>query len=107
IRRSRRRFWQGDATALRVLWDALTVALRVIAPVLPFLAEQLWRNLVSEDESVFLADWPEAAEVDEQLLAEVAEVRRVVAVAHQARATSGLKLRQPLRRLVVHGADGG
>ena len=105
IRRSRRRFWDGDATALRVLWDALTVALRVIAPVMPFLAEHLWRNLVSKDESVFLAGWPEAGDIDEQLLAEVAEVRRVVALAHQARATSGLKLRQPLRRLVVAGAD--
>jgi len=105
IRRSRRRFWQSDATALRVLWDALTVALRVIAPVMPFLAEHLWRNLVAADESVFLAGWPEAGDVDERLLAEVAEARRVVALAHQARATSGLKLRQPLRRLLVAGAD--
>ena len=58
IRRSRRRFWEGDATALRSLWDALTAALQVIAPVMPFLAEHLWRNLVGEDESVFLAGWP-------------------------------------------------
>jgi len=105
IRRSRRRFWGGDTTALRVLWDALTVVLRVIAPVMPFLTEHLWRNLVSPDESVFLAGWPEPGDVDEQLLAEVAEARRVVALAHQARAASGLKLRQPLRRLVVAGAD--
>src|SRR5439155_22889192 len=72
IRRSRRRFWESDATALRVLWDALTVALRTIAPVMPFLAEHLWRNLVSEGESVFLAGWPEPGDVDERLLAEVA-----------------------------------
>jgi isoleucyl-tRNA synthetase len=104
IRRSRRRFWSGDATALRVLWDAVTQALRVIAPVMPFLAEALWRNLVDEDESVFLAGWPEAGEVDEALLAEVAETRRVVALGHRARDASRLKLRQPLRRLVVEGA---
>src|SRR5437588_4332956 len=72
---------------------------------MPFLTEHLWRNLVSPDESVFLAGWPEPGDVDEQLLAEVAEARRVVALAHQARAMSGLKLRQPLRRLVVAGAD--
>jgi isoleucyl-tRNA synthetase len=105
IRRSRRRFWEGDATALRVLWDALTVALRVVAPVMPFLAEHLWRNVVDADGSVFLAPWPETEEIDEQLLREVAEVRRVVELGRQARATSGLKLRQPLRRLVVAGGE--
>jgi isoleucyl-tRNA synthetase len=104
IRRSRRRFWDGDPTALRVLWDALTQALRVIAPVMPFLAESLWRNLVDENESVFLAGWPEPGEVDEPLLAEVAEVRRVVELGRRARDASRLKLRQPLRRLVVEGA---
>jgi isoleucyl-tRNA synthetase len=105
IRRSRRRFWEGDATALRTLWEALTVSLRVIAPVMPFLAEHLWRNLVSREASVFLAAWPEAGEVDEPLLAEVAEVRRVVELGRQARSSSGLKLRQPLRRLVVAGGE--
>jgi isoleucyl-tRNA synthetase len=104
IRRSRRLFWDGDATALRVLWDALTQALRVIAPVMPFLAESLWRNLVDEEQSVFLAGWPEAGEIDEALLAEVAEVRRVVELGRRARDASRLKLRQPLRRLVVEGA---
>ena len=73
---------------------------------MPFLAEHLWRVLRSEDqpESVFLVRWPEAGERDEELLAEVAETRRVVELGRQARATSGLKLRQPLRRLVVEGA---
>jgi isoleucyl-tRNA synthetase len=103
IRRSRRRFWEGDATALRVLWDALKVALQVISPVMPFLSEHLWRKLVAEEESVFLAEWPEPREIDDTLLAEVAEVRRVVELGRQARAASGLKLRQPLRRLVVAG----
>ncbi len=105
IRRSRRRFWEGDATALRVLWKALTTALQVIAPVMPFLAEHLWRSLVSANESIFLAGWPEAGEVDDTLLTEVVAVRRVVELGRQARAASGLKLRQPLRRLVVAGAD--
>jgi isoleucyl-tRNA synthetase len=82
---------------------------RVIAPVMPFLAEHLWHVLVAgpcEDapRSVFLAGWPEAAAKDEALLEEVAEVRRVVELGRQARAASGLKLRQPLRRLVVQGA---
>jgi isoleucyl-tRNA synthetase len=107
IRRSRRRFWEGDEVALRTLWHALVQAVRVISPVMPFLAEHLWRNLAAEGapESVFLAAWPEEQKHNEALLAEVAEVRRVVELGRQARSQSGLKLRQPLRRLVVEGAE--
>ena len=56
-------------------------------------------------DSVHLAGWPEAADLDETLLDEMAAVRRVVELGRQARAQSGLKLRQPLRRLVVQGAE--
>lgn len=110
IRRSRRRFYSYDEAAFRTLWFALVQSLRVICPVMPFLSEHLWRNLVAgacEDapESVFLAGWPEPGDADEELLREVAEVRRVVELGRQARATSGLKLRQPLRRLVVQGGE--
>jgi isoleucyl-tRNA synthetase len=106
IRRSRRRFWDGDAAALETLQTALLRSLVVIAPVMPFLAEHLWRVLrpEGEAESIFLTRWPEAGERDEQLLAEVAETRRVVDLGRQARAGSQLPLRQPLRRLVVQGA---
>jgi isoleucyl-tRNA synthetase len=113
IRRSRRRFWDGDPVALGTLWFALAESLRVLAPIMPFLTEHLWRNLVAGGavgeavpESVHLAPWPAAGERDEALLAEIAEVRRVVELARQARSSSGLKLRQPLRRLVVEGAPG-
>ena len=82
-------------------------SLRVVSPVMPFLTDHLWRNLVPDGPaSVHLAPWPEVAEPDRELLDEIAEVRRVVTLAHQARASSGLKLRQPLRRLVVEGANG-
>jgi isoleucyl-tRNA synthetase len=111
IRRSRRRFYAFDEAAFRSLWYALVQALRTIAPVMPFLADHLWRNLVAEpcDEapaSVFLAAFPTPVERlrDPELLDELAEVRLVVELGRQARATSGLKLRQPLRRLVVQGA---
>jgi isoleucyl-tRNA synthetase len=104
IRRSRRRFWDGDTAALRALWEAITVALRVISPVMPFVAEHLWRNLVSRDESVFLAPWPKIGDLDEALLAEVAEVRRVVELGRRARAQVGIKLRQPLPLIDVRGA---
>jgi len=76
---------------------------------MPFLSDYLWRNVVAgvckeAPRSIFLAPWPVAQERDEELLAEVLEVRRVVELGRQARGEAGLKLRQPLRRLVVQGA---
>ena len=108
IRRSRRRFWDGnDHAAFHTLWYALVQTLRVMAPVMPFVTDHLWRTLVLDGpESVHLAGWPEVDEPDRALLDEIADVRRVVALAHQARATSGLKLRQPLRKLIVEGSPG-
>jgi isoleucyl-tRNA synthetase len=108
IRRSRRRFWDGDEAAFRTLWYALVQSLRVIAPVMPFLSDHLWRTLAgpADDapDSVHLAGWPSTAEPDAELLAEVAELRRVVELGRQARSSLGVALRQPLRRLVVEGA---
>jgi isoleucyl-tRNA synthetase len=106
IRRSRRRFWDGEPAALESLWWSVVQALRVVGPAMPFLADHLWHALVSDGpDSVHLAGWPVGLEADEGLLAEVAEVRRVVELGRQARSQSGIKLRQPLRRLVVQGAD--
>jgi isoleucyl-tRNA synthetase len=106
IRRSRRRFYAFDEAAFRALWHSLVQSLRVLAPIMPFLTDHLWRNLVQEGPaSVHLAAWPEVAQPDTALLAEIAEVRRIVELGRQARATSQLKLRQPLRRLVVAGAS--
>jgi isoleucyl-tRNA synthetase len=107
IRRSRRRFYSYDEAAFRTLWYALVQGLRVIAPVMPFLADELWRNLVaceSAPDSVHLAGWPEAGEADAALLAEVAEVREVVELGRQIRAEENVKLRQPLARASVYGS---
>jgi isoleucyl-tRNA synthetase len=113
VRRSRRRFWDGDAAAFATLWYSLVQALRVVAPVLPFLTEHLWRNLVAglrgAPESVFLAGWPEPRDAfrDRALLEEVAVGRQVTELARSARQQAGIKLRQPLRRLVVVTGDAG
>ena len=106
IRRSRRRFYSFDEAAFTTLWYALVQSLRVISPVMPFLSEHLWRNLVPDGpSSVHLAPWPDPVEPDRELLAEIAEVRRVVELGRQARSASQLKLRQPLRLLVVAGVS--
>ncbi len=105
IRRSRRRFWAEDEAALRTLWYALVQTLRVLSPILPFVADRLWRTLVLDGpESVHLAGWPAVGAPDHVLLDDIAELRRVVELGRQARSSSGIKLRQPLRRLVVEGA---
>jgi isoleucyl-tRNA synthetase len=111
VRRSRRRFYDYDDAAFRTLWYAIAQSLRAIAPILPFVSEHLWRTLVADPcegapASVFLAPWPQVDErlADEALLAEIAEVRRIVELGRQARDASGVKLRQPLRQAVVYGA---
>jgi isoleucyl-tRNA synthetase len=111
IRRSRRRFWNSDEAALRSLWVSLVQGLRVIAPVMPFLTEHLWQHLVvaadsTAPRSVFLAGWPSRRPVDQQLLKDIASVRKVVDLGRRARTQAQLKLRQPLRVLLVEGIGG-
>jgi isoleucyl-tRNA synthetase len=96
--------------ALRTLWVVLVQSLRVISPVMPFLAEHLWQALVADvcpdaPRSVFLAGWPSVSSVDEDLLAEVGAVRKVVDLGRRARANASLRLRQPLRQMVIEGTD--
>src|SRR5262249_12838060 len=101
-------FWDGDEVALRTLWYALVTALRVVSPVLPFLADHLWGSLArgarGAPDSVFLAGWPDDHAADAALLDEVAQVRTVVTLGHQARQAFPSRVRQPLPRLVVEGA---
>jgi isoleucyl-tRNA synthetase len=111
IRRSRRRFYGFDEAAFRTLWVGVVTALRIISPVMPFLTEHLWSILVAgpcddAPESVHLAGWPTSpGAVDDSLLAEMAVVRRVVEAGRRARMEAAIKLRQPLRRVIVRGAD--
>jgi len=110
VRRSRRRFWDGDEAAMRTLWTALVDGLRVVSPIMPFLTEHLWQVLVSDvvpsaPRSVFLAGWPAMAAPDVEVLEDVAELRLLVDLGRQARAASKLRMRQPLRRLVAEGLD--
>ena len=105
VRRSRRRFWKSEngvdkLQAYQTLHYVLSYLALILAPFVPFLAEELWGKMVG-DGSVHLKDWPEAGEIDESLLAEMAEVRGYVNEALALRAKNGVKIRQPLARVKV------
>ncbi len=108
VRRSRRRFWDGDVAALQTLHDTLDVVTRLMAPLTPFVTERVWQDVVrpvdpSAPESVHLASWPayDAAAVDEDLSAAVSLARRIVELGRAARADAKVRTRQPLRRALV------
>ena len=105
VRRSRRRFWDGDATALSTLHQCLKIVTGVMAPFTPFITERVWQDLFAQHdvESVHLSSWPQWQEhtIDDTLRDHVALTRRLVELGRAARATSGVKTRQPLQRALV------
>ncbi|MYZ34084.1 isoleucine--tRNA ligase [Streptomyces sp. MnatMP-M17] len=111
VRRSRRRFWQGDKAALRTLHDVVETVTRLMAPLTPFITERVWQDMVvpvtpDSVESVHLASWPEPdlAAVDPALSQQMALVRRLVELGRATRAESGVKTRQPLSRALIAAA---
>jgi len=114
VRLSRRRFWQGEATpdkraAFATLFAVLDGAVRLLAPMIPFTAEEIYRALHGGGErSVHLADYPacEAARVDAGLEAAMAAAQSVVGVGRSLRQDAQIRTRQPLGRLLLHADDG-
>jgi isoleucyl-tRNA synthetase len=112
VRRSRRRFWEGDPAALATLHDALSVLTRLLAPFIPFVTDRVWGALFAEHtgvDSVHLASWPAdlPAAGDDELGEQMALVRRLVELGRAARAESSVKTRQPLRRALVSAPGWG
>ena len=108
LRRSRRRFWKSESdadkkAAYATLYEALVTLSKLLAPTMPFLADELYQNLVrSVDsqaaESVHLVEWPKYDEklIDEDLNREMALVMRLASLGHAARNKANRKVRQPL-----------
>jgi isoleucyl-tRNA synthetase len=123
VRRSRDRFWSGQHDAHKsdaywTLYECLLTTAKLIAPMTPFLAEELWQNLAvaafrhcGQDgqplESVHLCDYPtgNAALIDEALSTQMSLVREIVSLGLSARMGAKLKVRQPLSKVEVILAD--
>ncbi len=111
VRRSRRRFWSGDAAALATLHECLYVVTLVMAPITPFITERVWQDLFAATStelphSVHLASWPrvDGSLVDDRLAEQVSLTRRLVELGRAARADAKVRTRQPLRRALVASA---
>jgi isoleucyl-tRNA synthetase len=114
VRRNRARFWKsGDSDdkrgAFATLAEALERVALLMAPAVPFLSEWIWSAVTAAEpgESVHLADWPHADSslIDAELEHEMGAVLAAASLGRSVRAAHDLKLRQPLRRVLVKAAD--
>ena len=117
VRRSRRRFWKPESdqdklAAYTTLYTCLTILIRLMAPFTPFVAEELYSNLVrsvdgSAPESVHLADWPVADSdaIDQQLSDAMRLAMRIASLGRAARQKAGIKVRQPISRMEITGTS--
>jgi isoleucyl-tRNA synthetase len=113
VRRNRRRFWKSTdpedkRAAYQTLYECLNAVHRLMAPFVPFLAENVYQNLVrgidpGAADSVHMTDWPKAdpSWQNDELLFDIDVVQKVVGLARAARGQSGVRTRQPLSRLLV------
>jgi len=118
VRRSRRRFWKSEHdsdknTAYATLWHFLVKMTRALAPVMPFVTEVMYQNLVrgvfpNAYESIHHTDWPEAdtVTINEKLLNQMDLARRVASLGLSARSNANLKVRQPLAKVFAHVSQG-
>ena len=113
VRRSRERFWakgmeQDKINAFMTLYTALVTVAKAAAPMIPFMTEQIYQNIVRKvdgnaPESVHLCDFPEVNEswIDAELESDMDEVLKVVVMGRAARNAANIKNRQPIARMYV------
>ena len=115
VRRTRDRFWGAEAgpdkqAAYATLYEVLVTVAKLAAPFIPFLADELYRNLVCSLDaeaplSVHLAEYPvaDASLKEAQSETDMAFIRDVISMGHAARNRSGIKTRQPLAEITIGG----
>jgi isoleucyl-tRNA synthetase len=106
VRLSRRRFWRGDdAHAFATLRECLLAVSKLLAPLTPFIADEIYDNLDGSEPSIHLCDFPEPGPRDEDLEWRMQVMRDAVELGRAARGHAKIKIRQPLREAVVVAAD--
>ena len=117
IRRNRRRFWKSEndtdkEAAYHTLYHVLLNSVKIIAPILPFMSEKIYQNLVCNidknlPESVHLCEYPEIDDqkIDQKMIDQVDAIRKMVELGRSARNKAELKIRQPLQELCFHLSD--
>ena len=117
IRRNRRRFWKSEndtdkEAAYYTLYHVLLTSVKIIAPILPFMSEKIYQNLVCNidknlPESVHLCEYPEIDDqkIDQKMIDQVDAIRKMVELGRSARNKAELKIRQPLQELCFHLSD--
>ncbi len=103
LRRSRDGIKDGDEKTRQTLYFVLKTLAKIMAPFVPFLAEDIWQKLKSDtdEESVHLALWPKFDEIDGEVIKNMAEARRIVSLGLEARQKVGIRVRQPLSELKI------
>src|SRR3954452_4042896 len=104
LRRSRRRFWEGESAAFDTLETALLTVAKLLAPFTPFVADEIYDSLDGSEPSVHLTDWPEPGERDVELEEAMATAREAVRLGLNARGQAKIKMRQTLREAIVVAA---
>ena len=110
VRRSRDRVGPSAIDAkdktvcLSTLHLVLSTLTKLLAPFTPYLSEEIYRNLTGE-ESVHLSDWPKSGKINNELIAQMIVIRKIVELGLSSRKTAGIKVRQPLRSITIHGQD--
>lgn len=112
VRINRRRFWKNKLdsdkqNAYNSLYNAIKVTAQVMAPIIPFMSEYIWQNMVrvyetNESESIHISDFPTVQDYDSKILDEVQKVRDVIAYALKLRNESNIKVKQPLSAMYVN-----
>ena len=103
LRRSRDRVKDGDVDAKTTLYIVFRTVAKVLAPLAPFTAEEIWQKLKhgSDPESVHLAEWPLPHSMDEVVIEQMKQVREVVTLGLQSRQKEGIPVRQPLAKATI------
>ena len=110
IRQSRDRFVNSDKEALQTLWQVLVQFTKTVAPLIPFITEYFWQNLVlpfnsNAKESVHLEFYPEIKSIDQQLLDNMIYVREICEQGNMIRKTNNLSTRQPLSKATINNSQ--